>query len=290
VWAIHESYSLPALWATYGSRLDPAVQKRGEAALRGASTAVFTADATRSLYEPYLPDLRCETLRYGIDVDALDEWSAGFDAAAERREQQIPADALVILCMGTIEPRKAQTQLIHAFAQVAARHPRAMLLIVGSRGDQYARAAHQAVALHGLQDRVRIEPVVPDPRPSYAIADLLVSASDLESTPRSMLEAMALGLAVLSTDVFGIPELIEDARTGWLFEPRDVGALAQALDRVLGLDSGSREALAERARSMVDTGYRSEICSREWLRVLQEAAAGRGAASIRGRGRGSVGR
>jgi glycosyltransferase involved in cell wall biosynthesis len=274
VWAIHESYPLPALWAGYGDALDPGVRGRAEAALGAVATAAFTCEATRACYEPYFTSLRWATLPYGIDVDALDRWREDFDRVAARQDEGIREDATVILCLGTIEPRKAQTQLIHAFAQIADRHPTATLMLVGSRGDQYSQAAQAAALLHGVQDRVRIQPVIADVRPSYAISDLLVSASDVESTPRSMLEAMALGLPVLGTDVFGVPELITDGRSGWLCEPRDVTALATALDRVLSLDAAQRLEVAGNARAIVETEYRSDVCSREWDRTLREIAAG----------------
>jgi glycosyltransferase involved in cell wall biosynthesis len=278
VWAIHESYPPPELWGTYGQNLHPGVRTRADSALQTAALAAFTTDATRRLYEPYLADVRCATLPYGIDVDALDDWQAGFDRAGWRRREGIPQDATVLLCMGTIEPRKSQTQLIYAFSQVAARHPGALLLIIGSRGDAFSETAHQASVLYGVQERVRIMPVVSDPRPFYGIADLLVSASDVESTPRSILEAMALRLPVLSTDVFGVPELITDRKTGWLFEARDVEAMAHALDEALSFDLDQRTAIAERARAVVESDYRSEVCSREWLRALRGIVSRRPAA------------
>ncbi len=279
VWAIHDSYPLPELWASYGDRLDPVVRERGETALKATGLAAFTADATRALYEPYVPGLPCATLPYGIDVDALDDWRGGFDRPAARRELQIADDAVVLLCMGTIEPRKSQTQLIYAFSLLAERHPDALLLLVGSRGDRHSDAAHEVVAAHGLERNVRIMPVVADARPLYGIADVIVSASDVESTPRSLLEAMALRLPILSTDVFGIPELICDGETGWLFPARDVSEIARALDRVLSLAPDERAVVAARARAVVEARYRSEICSREWRRALETVAGTRSAAS-----------
>jgi D-inositol-3-phosphate glycosyltransferase len=271
IWAIHESYPLPEYWAMLDGVIDPAVQRRAEAALRSA-TATFTCDATRGCYEPHIPGLRCLTMPYGIDVAALDAWRERFDRAAARHGEGIGDDERILLCLGTIEPRKAQTQLIHAYAQIADRHPATRLQLVGSRGDYHSEAAYEAVSLHGLGQRVRIQPVLADVRPCYAMADLLISASDVESTPRSILEAMALGLPVLSTNVFGVPEVIADGESGWLCEPRDVAALATALDRVLSLDATQRSAIAAQARAEVETHYRSEVCSRAWDQALRDLA------------------
>ena len=63
--------------------------------------------------------------------------------------------------------------------------------------------------------------MVLDTYPWYRAADLLVSASDIESLPRSVLEAMCFRVPVLATSIFGLPELISDGETGFLFEPGD---------------------------------------------------------------------
>ncbi len=282
LWAIHESLTLPEYWAV-GGAVETGIRRRAELALTTATLA-FTCDATRDCYERSTESLRRLTLPYGIDIGALDAWRADFDRAGARQREGIAEDQTLILCLGTIEPRKAQTQLIHAFARIADRHPKALLHLVGSRGDEYSEVAYTAVALHGIEDRVRIHPVLPDVRPCYATADLLVCASDVESTPRSILEAMALGLPVLSTDVFGVPELIEDGESGWLCPPRDVSALAEALDRVLSLDAGQRRQAAQAARARAEADYRSDVCSRGWdqaLRALATSAGDRAVPTLR---------
>jgi D-inositol-3-phosphate glycosyltransferase len=83
------------------------------------------------------------------------------------------------------------------------------------------------------------------------LADLLVCASDIESLPRSILEAMAFELPVVSTDVFGVATLLDDGRTGWLTQVSDVRSLTATLDRVVRLDRSERAAVATRARADV---------------------------------------
>lgn len=269
VWAIHESYRLPVLWATYENRLDPQVRERADAALGAADTLAFLCDETRACYEPYLPSSECVTLPYGVDVAALDGWRATFDRAQARSRQGIPEDGFILLCVGTIDPHKSQILLIQAFAWVAERHPEATLQLVGGYGSKYEEAVRLAAAQYGLQERVRIQPLVADVRPWYGIADLVVSASDRESVPRSMLEAMALGVPVLGTSVFGVPGLISDGETGWLCEPRDVEALACAIDRVLNLHAAERQRVAHNAHRMVENRYRSDVRAHAWGDLLR---------------------
>jgi glycosyltransferase involved in cell wall biosynthesis len=103
----------------------------------------------------------------------------------------------------------------------------------------------------------------------------LVSASDIESLPRSMLECMAFGVPVLSTNVFGVPELVEDGVNGWLFEPRDIGALIAALHRVLSLTPDERRAAGGIASLRVQKRHSSAKYGQAYRRMLTEAIASR---------------
>jgi glycosyltransferase involved in cell wall biosynthesis len=105
--------------------------------------------------------------------------------------------------------------------------------------------------------------MTPDVQDWYGISDLLVCASDIESLPRAVLEAMAWELPVLATSIFGLPELIADGETGWLCEPRDVGALAAALDRVLGQPAEARREVGRRGRRRLEQRHGlDQYCAR----------------------------
>lgn len=67
----------------------------------------------------------------------------------------------------------------------------------------------------------------------YALSDIFVCASFEESFPRVLLEAMAFELKIISTDVFGIPEIINDGGEGYLVQPGDAKALANAIHKCI---------------------------------------------------------
>lgn len=270
VWAIHESFPPPVLW----SNLDPEIRQRAERTLSDAALAIFEADATRRLFEPPLRQGRGTVLPYGLDFEPIDAARAGFDRTAARREAGIADDAEVILCVGTVEPRKAQLPLAQAFGSIAEAHPRARLVFVGAREDQDSEALADFVAASGLGDRVELIPVTPDVHPWYQLADLLVCASDIESLPRTVLEAMAFETPVLATSVFGLPELIDDAETGWLCEPRDMLALAAALDRALDSSPEERRRIGRAARELVVRRHDLPTYGREVAKLLGQVAAG----------------
>jgi glycosyltransferase involved in cell wall biosynthesis len=244
-WTIHESLPAPLLWDGLG----PGLREHAEAALAEASLAVFEAEATRRLY-PTVAE-RSLTVPYGLDLAPIEAVREGFDRDGTRRELGIDAEADLAVCVGTVEPRKAQVQLARAFDLVAERHPRAQLAFVGSDGgaDSAALAACISACRHG--ERMRMVPRTPEVQRWVGAADLLVCASDVESLPKSVLEAMAWEKPVLATAVFGLPETIEHGASGWLCEPGDLGALAAGLDLAFGSDPETRRRIGAAARALV---------------------------------------
>jgi glycosyltransferase involved in cell wall biosynthesis len=261
VWAIHESFPLREYWFSVypPGALHPYVRARAERSLRETAAVAFVAEATRRLFLPHVDAERAVTVPYGIEADAIDDAIRACDRDAVRGRLGIAPDARVVLCLASIEPRKAQALLAQAFAQVADRHPHAVLALVGATADDYSagyRAAlNQYVQRAGLAQRVRIEPVTEDPFAWHVAADVVVCASDIESLPRSITEAMAFGTPVLSTRVFGVPELIQDGRSGWLCGPRDLGELAAGLDRALAASGDERRQLIDAAGGQVRTRH-----------------------------------
>jgi D-inositol-3-phosphate glycosyltransferase len=247
VWAIHESFDPDEIWGG----LDPLIRREVNTALRGAAAVVFEADATRRMYEPLTGPDHCRTIPYGVDLEPIDAERAGFDRATIRRKAGIPIDAEVVLCVGTIEPRKAQVPLTQAFDSIAARHPDAYLVFVGARQDDPSLLLADYVESCGSADRIKLVPITPNVQPWYGLADILVCASDVESLPRTVLEAMAWETPVLATEVFGLPELIDDGETGWLCAPRNIEALADSLDRALSSSPEERARIGAAARALV---------------------------------------
>jgi len=271
VWAIHESFAPSILLGDFA----PEVRERTEQAMATASSLVFEAEATKRLYEPVAGAERCAMYPYGLDLAPIDSHRAEFDGAAARREAGIPAEAVLVACVGTVEPRKAQVMLAQAFDLVAAKHPSARVAFVGGRGDANSEALERYIEASPQGERMRVIPVTPEVEAWYGMADVLVCASDIESTPRTVLEAMAWETPVLGTRVFGLPELITDGETGWLCEPRDLPALAAALDRVLGLPAEERRRVGAAGRPLVAERHSLERYGLEIAGLLEQAMSGR---------------
>ena len=92
----------------------------------------------------------------------------------------------------------------------------------------------------------------------FALACRVVGDGDRDGIPNVLVEAMAVGLPVISTNVSGIPELIEHGVSGWLTPPKDVQALAAAIEELLN-DAALRERLSRAAREQVCREFDAEV-------------------------------
>ncbi len=270
VWAIHESFTLREFWAVgYSSAdtVDASVKAHCGSAFSSSAAVVFEADATRELFTGLADPRRLVTLSYGIDTDTIDQYRVSVSQAEARRSLGVEPESTLLLCVGTFEPRKAQVPLVEAFGLVASDFPEACLVLVGARDDMLSDAVRSYVRRSGLDNRVRIETITPDLYPWYRAADALICASDVESLPRSVLEAMAFETPVVATNVFGIPELIDNGVSGFLFRPRDIAALANALRDFLRTPASRQRVIAVNGARLVHEYYDSRAYAEkyEWL-------------------------
>jgi glycosyltransferase involved in cell wall biosynthesis len=160
-----------------------------------------------------------------------------------------------ILCVGRLVPEKGQTLLLDAVARLLRRGGREVrLALVGDGPSREALEARvrelgltQAVELSGALGHTEVLRRV-------AEADVFCLPSFAEGVPVSLMEAMALGVPVVSTRVMGIPELIHDGESGILTAPGDLESLILALTSLID-DPELRARLAERGRAAVERGY-----------------------------------
>jgi D-inositol-3-phosphate glycosyltransferase len=273
VWAVHESFDVES-WLTVSNGSGgwhPYLAHRMRATLAGASRLLFEAHSTSSLFADDASQQTRVVIPYGIDVDRIATFVENVDRRALRRRLGIPADAIVLLAVGMLEERKSQICMVEALGRVCLQHPNAFLVMVGDAPGGYSDAVRASILASGMSNRVRLVPSTEELWDWYAAADMLVSTSDVESLPRSMLESMAFGVPALAASVFGVPELIEDNRNGWLFPARDMAALTARLGEVLSLDAGSRLNVAQEARSTVLLRHRSDDYGQAFLDLIDDA-------------------
>jgi glycosyltransferase involved in cell wall biosynthesis len=183
------------------------------------SHVVFVCDFVRRGLEPKLgyPPEKCSVILNGIP---LERFLAHPASPASRRPR------IRFGTIGRLVPAKGHAILIEAFARVAQSAPDADLRIYGY-GYLHDQLAAQIARL-GLEGRVRLEGRTDDSAETLQDFDVFVFSSVNEGLPLVILEAMAAGLPIVSTDVGGIPEVV-GKESAWLCPPGDAGALADAM-------------------------------------------------------------
>jgi glycosyltransferase involved in cell wall biosynthesis len=168
-------------------------------------------------------------------------------------------------------PLKAIVYLSRALALLQKDTSSFRLEIAGSGPERYA--LEREVQSHCLGNRVRFLGWEADLMRLMAGWDIYVQPSVGEPFGITALEAMAAGLPVVATRAGGLPELVEDGRTGWLVPPRDPGALADRLGALL-LNPEQRRRMGaagrERARQNFSVDRMVESISNIYDEVLAE--------------------
>ena len=188
-------------------------------------------------------------------------------------------DGPYVLSVGTLEPRKNHERLIRAFEALPSRFDDVRLAVAGGEGWR-SRGIHRAVETSPARERIRLLGPVPgrDLPALYAGATVFALASLYEGFGLPVLEAMAMGTPVLTSDVSSLPEVAGDAAL--LVDPHSTEAVRDGLERLLG-DAGLRGRLARRGRER-ERRFTWRRAAEETLDVYRLAADG-GETGARGR-------
>jgi glycosyltransferase involved in cell wall biosynthesis len=191
-------------------------------------------------------------IRNGVDLSAL---LTGGGGERLRAELGLPGDVPLVGVLSRLNQLKGVEYFLEAVARLAPRFPDARFVVVGDNtepGDEgrYRRSLEREAERRGLKGRLTFTGFRRDVRAVLAALSVSVLPSLAEGLSNSILEAMAAGVPVVATAVGGNTELIEDGVTGLLVPPRDAGALAAAVARVLE-DREQARAMAQRARRRV---------------------------------------
>lgn len=236
---------------------------RLERALHASMQALLgnSAAVTAQLIAEGAPAPRVHLIRNGIDLARFERPRA---RAALRAELGTSPDTVAIACVANLIPYKGHADLIDALARMP-RDPPWELWCAG-RDDGIGRALADRAA--GLGGRVKFLGARDDVPDLLAAADIGVLASHEEGFPNAVLEAMAARLPVVATRAGGIPEAIDDGKTGLLVPVRDPAALGAALVRLIG-DAALRRRMGAAGRARVEAEFALDACAVAYARLYR---------------------
>lgn len=206
--------------------------------LSHVSFVICVSEAVKAslLAQKIFPADKLSVIPNGIDIERLRASLQNFDRALFRRRMNIPPDCLLVGTVGEIKRQKGQEDFVRAAAIIARYRTDAHFIIVGA--DSTQTGEHRAALEHLIEElqltaRVHLAGWLDHIGPLLASLDVYVSASHTESFGLTIVEAMALGLAVVATATEGAREIINPEGAGLLVPIGDIEALGSAVVRLL---------------------------------------------------------
>lgn len=194
---------------------------------------------------------RVVTVHEGIDVERI----ASTPAVNVHETFWLPHHAPIVGNIGALVPHKGQRHLIDAAHLVVQEEPDARFIILGE-GDLREQLEHQVREFH-LEKHVMLPGFRTDVIGCLKAFDVFAMSSVTEGLGTSLLDAMACARAIVATNAGGIPEVVEDQKTGLLVAPRDHAAMAAAIVALLK-DAGRRKAMGASGLARVQARFTVE--------------------------------
>ena len=240
------------------------------ATLRRTSGVIVLGETLRPLFEGLVPPETILVVRNGDDYPELAAFPRRYTARREFR----------LLYLGNLIESKGPGELLRAAPEVLRRHPGARFVFAGAwRDPRFQAWAEAYVRKSGFRDRVEFVGPVDRTRKAELLgqADLLVLPTYYrnEGQPWVIVEALAAGLPVVSTDHGCIRECVLDGRNGRLVPQRDPAALAGTLNELL--DNPARlERMAKESRSLHAERFTRAHFRRSLFAAMRTAANSNG--------------
>lgn len=198
----------------------------------------------------------------GIDLKRF----APRDRFEVRRQLGLVEQGAIVGIVATLRSWKGHRYLLEAFGGVSDSDVRLVIVGDGPGRDNLHRQAEEL----GIADRVIMTGNQRDVAPWLSALDVFALPSYAnEGVPQALMQAQASGLPVISTPVGAIPEIVVDGLTGLLVPPRDVNALRDALERLLG-DSELRGRLGAAGLTQARERYSDEVMINRMEAVLSD--------------------
>jgi glycosyltransferase involved in cell wall biosynthesis len=231
---------------------------------------------SQSVKDAEVRDLRLAPSRIAVVARGRDDRRLGRPTAARRRaardEYGLPETQPVLVNVARQEYQKGHRHLLAAMPAVLAKHPDTVLLVAG-RGGTETTALEQLARELGLSERVRFLGHVPRIAEFLAAGDVFVFPSLYEGMPGAVIEAMAMGLPIVGSDIPSIREVVEPQRNALLVEPANDGALADAVGTLLG-DPQTRRDFGAESRRIYESRFRLDQSVRGMLALYDRLTSG----------------
>jgi len=200
--------------------------------------------------------------------------AAAWPAPIRREEARLPFGfpdtAFVWLAVGNLLPAKDYSTLLAAAKQCAAARPEFQLLIAGDGSPEVLASFRDQAARLGLDGRVQFLGIRTDVPFLLRACDAFVLSSAWEGMPNTVMEAMASGVPVVSTDAGGVRELVRQEVDGFIVPCGDPAALAERMLQMMALEPDARLGMGACGRDRIAQAHDHERITDRWERLLRQ--------------------
>lgn len=179
--------------------------------------------------------------------------------SAPKKVGVIKEENFTIVSVGRLEKVKNQELLINAFSKLNLSNIR--LILVGDGRER--ENLESLIKRLGIADKVTLTGFTPEPEKYLAKANVFVLPSLSEGFGIAAVEAMLLGIPCLCSNVGGLPEIILDGETGWLFNPKSVAELTEKLGAIILMKEEELTQIGRNGYAKVATAFTVETYARE---------------------------
>jgi len=214
------------------------------------------------LIEGGMPADRAKVIYYGIEPDKFSQ------PRVDLRKEWALNGSTIIGSIGRLEPRKGHDCLIEAMAILVKRLPNVLLLIAGHDSWGYGVNLGRRIDELGLKDRVRLIGFQDDVVSFLNTLDVFALATNSEGFGQVVIEAMAAGKPVVTSEIAPLTEIVADGETGLLVESRSPQSFASAIAQLL-IDPMERHRMGARGRERVTKSFTAERMTQETLLLYE---------------------
>jgi glycosyltransferase involved in cell wall biosynthesis len=200
---------------------------------------------------------------------------SGVDLARFTPEAREPDGKIVFLVVTRLLRAKGVAEFVDAAAMLRRQFGGAVVFRILGIRDHSAGGVDKATLQQWRDgDDIELVDATSDVRPVVAAADCVVLPSYYpEGTPRSLLEALAMGKAIITTDTPGCRDVVDQGKNGYLCAPRDVSSLGDAMTHYATATPAARRAMSVHSREIAETRYDEAFVVAKYLAVIRAIIA-----------------